>query len=146
MTEFVPLSEARLDEIVAIEREAFAGRQPWSRAAFAAELLHPQSLWRVAVEDEAVTGYGGGWITGAEWHLLNLATRPDRLRRGIARALLTELLRLAAGLGANRATLEVRPDNLPAVRLYESLGFIEFGVRPAFYPDGSAARLMARSG
>ncbi len=143
MTDLVPLAEAQLDAIVGIERAAFAGRQPWSRAAFESELRQPQSLWRVALDGGAVAGYGGGRIGSGEFHLLNLATHPDHLRRGIGRALLRELLRLAADLGAPTAVLEVRPENLPALRLYESLGFIRIGERRGFYPDGGAALLMS---
>jgi len=146
VTALVALAEAHLDAIVAIERDAFAGRQPWSRAAFESELRGPQSLWRVALEDGVVAGYGGGWVTGDEWHLLNLATHSAHRGRGIGRALLDELLKRARDLGAPKATLEVRPDNLPAVRLYESMGFRAIGLRPAFYPDGGSARLMERAG
>lgn len=144
MIELVPPTTAHLEAIIAIEQAAFAGRQPWSRAAFASELRMPQSLWRVALDDGIVAGYGGGWVTPDGFHLLNLATHPDRLRRGIGRSLLTELLRLAAAAGATRATLEVRSENAPAVRLYETMGFRSLGVRPAFYPDGGAALLMSR--
>jgi ribosomal-protein-alanine N-acetyltransferase len=35
---------------------------------------------------------------------------------------------------ARRMYLEVRPSNLIAYKLYESLGFNEVGVRPNYYP------------
>jgi ribosomal-protein-alanine N-acetyltransferase len=38
-----------------------------------------------------------------------------------------------AALGVRRATLEVRRSNLPAVRLYEKLGFRVTSVRPDYY-------------
>jgi ribosomal-protein-alanine N-acetyltransferase len=35
--------------------------------------------------------------------------------------------------GANSVFLEVRPSNIPAVELYEKLGFKEVGRRPKYY-------------
>ena len=144
MIDLVPLVEAHLDEIVHLEAAAFAGRQPWTRAAFASEVRRPQSLWRVAVAGDRIAGYGGGWIGDGAFHLLNLATHRDHLRQGIGRALLIELLERSVDLGAPRATLEVRPENLPAIRLYESAGFTRIGERRSFYPDGGSALLMQR--
>ena len=48
-------------------------------------------------------------------------------------ALLRFVLRFAAGLGARRATLEVRRSNTAAKKLYERLGFETVGVRRNYY-------------
>jgi ribosomal protein S18 acetylase RimI-like enzyme len=44
-------------------------------------------------------------------------------RQGLGEALLRLLLRAAADAGPRQVWLSVRPDNLPAIRLYEKLGF-----------------------
>jgi ribosomal protein S18 acetylase RimI-like enzyme len=45
-------------------------------------------------------------------------------RQGLGEALLRALLRAAAETGPRLIWLSVRPDNLPAIRLYEKLGFV----------------------
>lgn len=45
-------------------------------------------------------------------------------RSGLGEALLRALLRAALEAGPRQVWLSVRPDNLPAIRLYEKLGFV----------------------
>ena len=82
--------------------------------------------WRVAA-------FCTVWVVLDEIHINNLAVRPECRGGGVGRALLEFVLRLGAGLGARRATLEVRRSNHAALKLYESLGFHEAGVRKNYY-------------
>lgn len=68
-----------------------------------------------------------------ESELENIVVRLDYLRRGVARALLEELLERLRRAGTKRLHLEVRDSNAPARALYRSLGFTEVGRRPAYY-------------
>ena len=56
-------------------------------------------------------------------------------RQGIARALMVKAMEYARAAGGERFTLEVRASNTPAIALYESLGFVNEGIRPGFYED-----------
>jgi len=49
---------------------------------------------------------------------------------------------LAAARGAHEATLEVRPSNLPARRLYEKYGFKVVGTRTRYYSDNNEDALI----
>ena len=51
-------------------------------------------------------------------------------RKGIGEALMRALLRSAASSGLKEVWLSVRPDNTPAVHLYEKLGFVRDASRP----------------
>jgi hypothetical protein len=53
----------------------------------------------------------------------------------VGERLLLALLDLARARGAREATLEVRPSNTAARRLYEKYGFQPMGVRPRYYSD-----------
>jgi ribosomal-protein-alanine N-acetyltransferase len=66
--------------------------------------------------------------------VLNLCIEPREQGRGVGRRLLRALLRLAAGHGARRVFLEVRPSNPHAIALYDKEGFNEIGRRPRYYP------------
>ncbi|MDR2573604.1 MAG: GNAT family N-acetyltransferase [Desulfovibrio sp.] len=45
------------------------------------------------------------------------------------------VLQVARKMGIERATLEVRADNYPAISLYQSRGFARVAVRPHYYSD-----------
>ena len=68
-----------------------------------------------------------------EAHVLNVCI-DERFRcRGIGGALLEHLLEFAKGLGVQDVFLEVRPSNTVAIRLYQSHGFGQIGVRKGYY-------------
>jgi ribosomal-protein-alanine N-acetyltransferase len=102
-----------------------------------AELLRPWArLWVAREDDDAeAVAFLSTWHVADEIHVLNLVTRPDRRRRGIARALLREAIAYARRTAALRVLLEVRRSNAPAIGLYRSLGFFAFGVRARYYRD-----------
>ena len=53
--------------------------------------------------------------------------------RGIASALMREILRFAGANGFEQLNLEVRSDNTRAIRLYEKFGFRKLCTFPAFF-------------
>jgi ribosomal-protein-alanine N-acetyltransferase len=71
--------------------------------------------------------------SGPEWELENIVVAASGRRRGIGRSLVAELLRCACQSGAEGVILEVRASNLPAIALYESLGFKACRRRSAYY-------------
>ena len=77
----------------------------------------------------AVVSVGAG-----ESHLLNLCVRRDVQGRGYGRVLAVHVMGRARTRGASAMFLEVRPSNLVAAGLYESLGFREIGIRKNYYP------------
>ncbi len=79
---------------------------------------------------------------GPDWELMAIGCREAARRRGVAKRLLQQLLGAARAGGAERITLEVAEDNLPARRLYESFGFRLFHRRSRYYPP-SAHRATA---
>jgi ribosomal-protein-alanine N-acetyltransferase len=142
LIQFEPFVAGHLDRVLRLEQEAYAGRDPWTRAAFEHELASPASLWLVAVDGPAVAGYAGGWVlAGQEYHLLNVAVAAARRRQGVGRAMLTALLARAHAHGCRSAVLEVRRENETARRLYEGLGFRAEGVRKGYYTDGEDAMI-----
>jgi ribosomal-protein-alanine N-acetyltransferase len=146
---FSPLEEADLDEVAEIEKLCFA--TPWSRALFAEELKQAALChWTKAFQPgstQRVAGYMGYWKAVDEAHITNLAVRPEQRRKGLARALALEVLAQARSLGCLRATLEARPSNAPALRLYESLGFSAVALRPKYYLDnGEDALILWKNG
>jgi ribosomal-protein-alanine N-acetyltransferase len=73
------------------------------------------------------------WIVFDEIHVQNLAVHPLHRRLGLARHLLEHALTDGRRSGADKAQLEVRCSNHPAMKLYESLGFRIVGERKDYY-------------
>jgi ribosomal-protein-alanine N-acetyltransferase len=96
--------------------------------------------------DSPLIAYCAVWVIYDELHINNLAVHPDWRRQGVARLLLDFVLHEALEAGAREATLEVRRSNLPALKLYEGLGFAVEGVRSGYYshPDEDALVLWRR--
>lgn len=62
-----------------------------------------------------------------------LTVRRDYWRQGIGNALMEELIKYAKENGIEILNLEVRSDNINAVRLYEKFGFKHIGTSPAYF-------------
>ena len=139
---FTEMTCDHLDEVLAIEQASFP--TPWSRYAFTYELQENEfAHYIVALVQGRVVGYAGIWVLLDEAHLTSIAVHPEWRGRGLGRALMGEMLALARSLGVRAMTLEVRPSNLPARRLYASLGFEERGRRKGYYADtGEDALIM----
>lgn len=81
------------------------------------------------VMEDDTTGLliGTSWMTydGRRIHLHHFAIRPLFQRKGLGRTLALESLKFAA-TQACPLKLEVHQENLPAIKLYKSLGFFTF--------------------
>jgi ribosomal-protein-alanine N-acetyltransferase len=133
-----------LAAVVDLERRTFA--QPWSADLFLRELRLPFSRIILARTPSAagpqLAGYVCHWVKAEEVEIQNVAVAPEWRRQSVARRLLEYVLAQAAETGAERAALEVRIHNHPAIRLYHALGFREVGRRRGYYADGEEALLM----
>jgi ribosomal-protein-alanine N-acetyltransferase len=124
------MQPADLKAVAAIERAAY--QYPWSLAIFRDCLLAGYYCLVLEVAG-SVTGYGVMSVAAGEAHLLNLCVHPNAQRLGYGRRLLNALMMRAADAGADKIFLEVRPSNGVALRLYDSVGFEQIGIRPAYY-------------
>jgi ribosomal-protein-alanine N-acetyltransferase len=124
------MRDADLPEVVRIERASYTF--PWTEGIFR-DCLRVHYLCRVVMIGTALVGYGIMSVAAGEAHLLNICVADSYRCRGIGRRLLTHLLQVAASGGAEEAFLEARPSNTWAIRLYQSLGFAQIGVRRGYY-------------
>ena len=138
----VPMNEHHVPQIALLERECFA--DPWSQQSIASELHNPLSLWLVAQEGQTLLGYVGSQTCLYETDMMNIAVSPASRRQGVARALIEALVSALRQRGSKQLTLEVRASNGPARQLYESLGFLQVGLRKNYYRNPKEDALILR--
>jgi ribosomal-protein-alanine N-acetyltransferase len=126
--------------VTAIEQQVFP--DPWSETAFQGELRDPAVYACVAERDGRLAGYAMTWIGGEQAHLGNLAVAPDQRRRGVALALLDDVLERVLVRNVQIVTLEVRVSNFEAQALYRNRGFRVAGLRHRYYRDGGEDALV----
>jgi ribosomal-protein-alanine N-acetyltransferase len=86
-----------------------------------------------------------------ELHLLNITIDPALRCNGIGSRVMQAIEGIAIRQKMSRIILEVRPSNIPAVKLYERMGYGIIGVRRAYYPADAVtgqredAGVMAKS-
>ena len=75
--------------------------------------------------DAPLVGYGmlRGWEDGFTIPSLHIVVHPEARGRGVGRAMMHFLHDVARRRGAEAIRLKVYPDNTPARRLYESMGY-----------------------
>ncbi len=126
--------------LAALERRCYTN--PWTPRHFTEALGDPHQVVLLArdpgergAEGRGIAGYCVVSCVADEAEVHNVATAPDRRRRGLARLLLDVGLRLAARRGARAALLEVRAGNQAARALYGAAGFRVVGTRRGYYRD-----------
>lgn len=128
---FEPMTEARLDQVVAIERRAYG--HPWTRGNFADSLRSGYQAQLLIVGD-TVIGYFVAMQGVDEVHLLNITVDPDYQGQGWGRVLLDALALWARTQHAQWLWLEVRTSNKRAQQVYQRYGYRKVGERRNYYP------------
>lgn len=144
----VTLREATLNDLpllLKIENQCFASdRLSRRRMRFYIDASH--AAFVVAEKNAELVGYGlllmrrGTQLT----RLYSLAVLPEARGLGIAESVIARLEECALARGKRFMRLEVSEQNLGAIRLYQRLGFEQFGVYSHYYEDSSDALRMQK--
>lgn len=78
----------------------------------------------------------------ADLHYIVIA--PKHRQKGYGFQLMSQFLTHLVGADVISVTLEVRRDNLAAIKLYEAFDFVCIHIRKKYYKDGSDALLMEK--
>ena len=118
--------------------------RPWSRDALRDLLVMSGTDGAVILSRAHETAFAGFVLfrcIGTFAEILTLAVASNHRGRGLGRSLMQLALKSIRETDAEKVILEVQDGNLPAVRLYESLGMMAFDRRRNYYKaaDGSHA-------
>ena len=97
--------------------------------------LFSNTSWHffVATENDTVVGYISFYCILDETEIVNVCVMPELRGKGIGRALTKCAIDFNREANGSKVMLEVRKSNTPAIKLYESLGFIPVGVSKNHY-------------
>ncbi|MFI5959604.1 GNAT family N-acetyltransferase [Cryptosporangium sp. NPDC051539] len=123
--------------------------KPPSRAEFDEWLSDVVGAVRAGEADAVLVGEAGGAVAAfGYWRryarptlrvnadLEKVFVAPGDQGRGLGGQVVSLLIESAHQAGIETLTLDARGDNLPAIRLYERLGFTRYGHLPAFIAFG----------
>ncbi|RLG67480.1 ribosomal-protein-alanine N-acetyltransferase [archaeon] len=152
----VVVRKATLDDlnaVIAINREALPENYHYD--FFLRILQNYNDLFYVAEYNDEIIGYimcrvewglphiGFGLVS--KGHIVSLAVRTPYRRRGVASRLLEAVHNKMKQMGIKEAFLEVRVNNIPAIKLYEKFGYRVVRRIPGYYADGMDGYLMSLS-
>ncbi len=133
MITVIPMTAEHIPALAKLEKLCFA--DPWSEKALEEELTNPNAVFRVALKDGEVAGYVGMIHVLDEGDICNVAVFDDFRRQGVATALIQHLVDYAVENQLSFITLEVRESNIGARKFYETMGFVNIGMRKNFYDN-----------
>ena len=161
-----PMEPGDVSAIVTIERRSFPS--PWPASAFSRELQRKHSSYYVLVKPEVdeppspkqnflqwlrhkftsvvknhIIGYVGFRLEEGKAHITTIAIHPEWRGKKLGELLLLTAIEKAIKKKAHTVTLEMRPSNRIAHRLYCKYGFQTRETRRNYYQDGENALAMA---
>lgn len=141
-----PLTVAQIDECWQLDQRCFVDGEAYSRDTFEYLLTAPESVsYRIVTQNSAMAGFVIGLLepdhTG---HITTIGIAPEHRRRRLASCLLERVEGSFQRRDARIVRLEVRATNLPAQKLYLSLGYSVTQRLPKYYSNGGDGLLMVK--
>ncbi|MDL2260751.1 ribosomal protein S18-alanine N-acetyltransferase [Methanimicrococcus sp. OttesenSCG-928-J09] len=126
--------------ILMLEAEAFNEHNPY-------EYINFYEVFRdgffVCTLGSDVVGFIVGYaLSESEGHIFSLAVSKYYRHQGIAERLIDHMCTYFLLKGLQKASLEVRVSNKPAINLYTKLGFTTAWVESQYYSDGEDGYVM----
>ena len=121
------------EKLARLHADCFTTPAPWTAPDFAQFLSDPTCFLLFREGSSELMAFALWRVVLDEAELLTLATRSAARRQGLAESLLREGMRMARQRGARSCYLEVAAPNAAARALYMKLGFVQVGLRRAYY-------------
>lgn len=102
----------------------------------------PAQILLACDDKNCLVGFLYYWTLREELNVIDVGVVAECRRQGIAKMLFDFLVKEPRAQTVETITLEVSSVNTAAIELYKGLGFLQTGVRSAYYSDGSDAILM----
>jgi len=132
-----------LKQIYNIEKTSFKYPYPYRLFLFYLNLF--PDLFLVMELESKIIGYCISIIEKKHiGHIISIAILPEYRRKGSGKLLLNEAISKLMEKNVKIIKLEVSESNIPAIKMYEKLGFIKVDKIEHYYPDGSSCWIMIK--
>ena len=137
------ISDSDIPEIARLERECFL--LPWAEKEIVSAFSRADFCGVVGEMNGEIVGYLLGLTLFEDAEVLRIAVTKELRGQKLGGAILDAFFALVKAKGAQRAFLEVRVSNAPAIALYESRAFTRGRVREKYYENGESAVEMYKN-
>ncbi|NDD66025.1 MAG: ribosomal-protein-alanine N-acetyltransferase [Acidobacteria bacterium] len=141
----IPLAE--LDEVWQLDLRCFVDGEAYERETFSYLLSNPNAIARqIRADDGPMAAFIVAIIElDGVGHITAIGVAPEYRRQGLARILLKHIEQIFRERQINTIRLEVRVENIPAISLYEELGYTVVQRLPRYYSNGNDGYMMVKS-
>ncbi len=120
------MTEVDLPDVTAVDHAGF--QSIWQNSQETLALAYRQAACATVAEDNGmVVGYQISTPSPHGWHLARLAVHPRYQRKGIAFALIRDMLTSFMKRGPSQITVNTQHNNLASLHLYKKAGFSRTG-------------------
>lgn len=115
----------------------------WKVNTLKEELLSNYSYFITIKLDKTneILGFAGFKKTLDTADIMNIVVRKDFRNKKIGKKLLSSLIKKAKEQNIKTIFLEVNSKNLPALKLYENIGFKKIGIRKNYYKNSDGINM-----
>lgn len=130
-----------LEQVLEVSQQEFSSTS-WHKNQFEAEINNPNSCAYVALRENEVVGFLNLLVLPDEITILNIATKNQYKRKGVASLFLQTIKQIAKKNNTRQIFLEVETFNEPALSFYQKHGFEILRRRDNYYSNGDSCYEM----
>ena len=135
----IKATKENIKDIFLIEQTCFSTY--WTEQSIADSISNDSNYFNIAYVENKPAGYMSMQLVAGEGDIMRVAVLPEYRRLGIGRKLLQECF---SANNPDVVFLDVRENNIPAIRLYESFGFVNIGIRKNYYANPTENAVMMK--
>ncbi len=142
-----PVTANDLQNLVDLERECFTA-EAYTKGQIRDLLEHPNAVAFLAEIDADIAGFVISLVEGFEGsklgHIVTIDVAVKHRRKGVGLTLLKAVEDALSQSEARTVYLEVREDNISALRLYRKQGYVKTEILENYYSSGIRALRMMK--
>jgi len=134
-----------IQALLNIENDVFHA-EAWSHDVFESEfaLLGTTRVYKVIEQNQVIIGYFGLAIVDGIIDITTIAVQSEYQHQGFGTVMMNEIMEISKQYKARKVMLEVKPENVAAISLYQKYGFEVIGLRRNYYGPSKDALTMQK--